>query len=404
MDLIRRADIFFISSSNGDMDMDTNHRGGPHGFVRLVSNDASGVKLVWPEYSGNRLYQTLGNLMANPQAGLVFPDFENGSALYVTGRTEILAGAKAAAVIVHSNLAVLFHIEAARMVEQSLGFRGQHMEMSPYNPTVRPLACERSNASEPEDGTYPTVRLLRHRTITPSISRYTFSFSEDSKTVNKQYKPGQWAALDFSSALDVGYSHMKDDDPRLINDDFIRSFTVTSIPSSKSWDFDITIRKVGRITEYLADRAERGIPVEAVLRGFGGDFVIEPVPLGKVAFIASGVGITPLYSVGQKLEPQQLCVFWSLQAKDIHLALDLFEQYPAVIPSISMFLTGQPADLTSLGKPQAQGLKVFQRRMQQTDLQVQDVQRWYSCTSPQMRKIIQDWLPDADLQFEDFSY
>lgn len=62
VELLARADTMFVSSSRGTINMDTNIRGGPPGFVRVQSNESSGAVLVYPEYSGNRLYQTLGNL------------------------------------------------------------------------------------------------------------------------------------------------------------------------------------------------------------------------------------------------------------------------------------------------------------------------------------------------------
>ena len=46
--LIGRADMLFLSSTNGER-MDTNHRGGPPGFIRVIRNDESGVELVYPE-------------------------------------------------------------------------------------------------------------------------------------------------------------------------------------------------------------------------------------------------------------------------------------------------------------------------------------------------------------------
>ena len=49
LDLIAKADLFFISSSNHEADMDTNHRGGPPGFVRILSNDDNGLTIVYPE-------------------------------------------------------------------------------------------------------------------------------------------------------------------------------------------------------------------------------------------------------------------------------------------------------------------------------------------------------------------
>ena len=52
LDLVHQADMFFVSSTNGPT-MDTNHRGGPPGFVRVVKNDADGVELVYPECKSN---------------------------------------------------------------------------------------------------------------------------------------------------------------------------------------------------------------------------------------------------------------------------------------------------------------------------------------------------------------
>ena len=106
LDLLEKADLFFISSARQNEDMDSNHRGGPPGFVRVLSNDESGAVVCYPEYSGNRLYQTLGNLNINPLAGICIPDFDAGHMLYLTGKTEILVGKKAAEVLPRSNLAV----------------------------------------------------------------------------------------------------------------------------------------------------------------------------------------------------------------------------------------------------------------------------------------------------------
>jgi len=142
IDLIEKSDLFFISSSNHESDMDTNHRGGPQGFVRILSNNEHGVTIVYPEYSGNRLYQTLGNLRTTPKAGLVFPDFDTGDVFYITGTTEILAGKDATDLIAHTNLAVKIRVDAARFVSDGLGFRGQEGERSPYNPPVRFLSSE----------------------------------------------------------------------------------------------------------------------------------------------------------------------------------------------------------------------------------------------------------------------
>lgn len=65
--------------------MDVSHRGGPPGFVRL-----EGQTLTIPDYNGNRYFNTLGNLVSNPRAALLFVDFERGDVLHLQGTTEIV--------------------------------------------------------------------------------------------------------------------------------------------------------------------------------------------------------------------------------------------------------------------------------------------------------------------------
>jgi predicted pyridoxine 5'-phosphate oxidase superfamily flavin-nucleotide-binding protein len=73
--LIREADTFFIASSHRDGGADASHRGGNPGFVHVLNE----TKLIWPDYSGNGMFQTLGNLAIDPRAGLLFMDFESGA-------------------------------------------------------------------------------------------------------------------------------------------------------------------------------------------------------------------------------------------------------------------------------------------------------------------------------------
>jgi predicted pyridoxine 5'-phosphate oxidase superfamily flavin-nucleotide-binding protein len=87
--LIESSDTFFVASyaqgSDGQRQVDVSHRGGDAGFVRM---DEEGV-LTIPDYSGNRFFNTLGNLISNPKAGLVFVDFATGDLLQMTGRAEV---------------------------------------------------------------------------------------------------------------------------------------------------------------------------------------------------------------------------------------------------------------------------------------------------------------------------
>jgi uncharacterized protein len=84
--LIAAADTFFIASANPEGQLDASHRGGPPGFVEQL--DARTLRV--PDYAGNHMYNTLGNLVLDPRAGVTFVDFATGRLLAATGRVEIL--------------------------------------------------------------------------------------------------------------------------------------------------------------------------------------------------------------------------------------------------------------------------------------------------------------------------
>ena len=78
------ADTLFVASGS-DHGLDISHRGGPAGFARV-----EGDTLSIPDYRGNRFFNTLGNLLLDPRAALLFVDFAAGDTLVVQGRAEIL--------------------------------------------------------------------------------------------------------------------------------------------------------------------------------------------------------------------------------------------------------------------------------------------------------------------------
>lgn len=92
--LVATSDTFFVASYVGEPDgrplgIDISHRGGLPGLVQI---DPSGVFTI-PDFPGNRFFNTLGNLLVNPRAGLLFIDFETGDLLQLTGRTELVLNA-----------------------------------------------------------------------------------------------------------------------------------------------------------------------------------------------------------------------------------------------------------------------------------------------------------------------
>lgn len=132
--LVRRADTLFIATrvargqSGVGAGADASHRGGRPGFVQV---DAEGARLAWAEFPGNRYFNTLGNLLLEPRAGLVFPDFASGDLVHVAGRAEILDGAPAAA-LGGAERAVLLHVEQVIHRPAALSRRWRLLEYSPH--------------------------------------------------------------------------------------------------------------------------------------------------------------------------------------------------------------------------------------------------------------------------------
>lgn len=87
-ELVRRADTFFIATAAAE-GVDVSHRGGKPGFVRVTEQDGRTV-LTSPDFSGNFFFNTLGNLLLNPRAGMVFVDFASGGLLLLTGEADTL--------------------------------------------------------------------------------------------------------------------------------------------------------------------------------------------------------------------------------------------------------------------------------------------------------------------------
>ncbi|CAI7635128.1 unnamed protein product [Penicillium glandicola] len=405
VELLSRADTIFVSSSHGATTMDTNTRGGPPGFMRVETNNVSGAVLVYPEYSGNRLYQTLGNLETTPLAGFAVPDFDSGNVLYFTGSTEILAGKDAAAALPRSNLAVRVTIAAAIFVENGLGFRGEAGDPSPYNPSVRYLVNEKQvPGTQERSDSDQTATLIKKEDITPSIQRFRFRISGREPV---SWSAGQYVTLSFEDELNMGYSHMRDDDPTSLNDDYVRTFTVSSYPGRDipADEFEITVRRHGPVTRYLSQVNERA-GLEVPLKGFGGSFHMST---GKsiAPYVAGGIGITPLLAQLPELDISQLRLFWAISINDLGLVHDIFKRWPQLPRSTTLFITNvefNGADRQMWDGIQSSGVQIIRRRMQAGDLDLALADVWYLCAGVALKRMVLNWLVGKTVVYEDFDY
>lgn len=410
--LIQTADIFFITTRNGETDMDTNLRGGPSGFVRLLpsSSTSTPTTLIWPEYSGNRLYQTLGNLAVNPEAGLTFPDFVTGNVLYLTGTAEIITLETGLQdILPRSNLAVRFTVQESRYLEDALPIREslsdvKRREFSPYNPPVRYLSSEKPQPLVAGGETTLKAKLVHITPLTPNVAIFRFWFLGQRQV---QWKAGQHVALEFADAIgNKGYRHMNDADPKSLNDDYVRTFTVVSEPTDGS-GVDILIKKVGTVTDWMfsliGKKTKMELGIEITVRGFGGEFSIAEK--GEVNFIAGGVGITPLLSFLKNRNEDDLNVWWTVRLSDIGVVRDVLNRYPGLKKGMRVFITGE-AEHNLEG---FEGMRVFWRRIEKSDLissKSQDEANWYLCASPELRRKVLGWFEEEgkEVFWEDFGY
>lgn len=92
--LVELADTFFIATATSpdanpryrSHGVDVSHRGGAPGFIQVVDN----TTLQWADFSGNKIFNTLGNISAWPKAAILIPDYHNGLLLEIQGDIEII--------------------------------------------------------------------------------------------------------------------------------------------------------------------------------------------------------------------------------------------------------------------------------------------------------------------------
>ncbi len=79
--------MMFVATADSSGNPDCSYKGGLPGFVRVVDDRT----LAFPDYDGNGMYRSWGNVLVNPAVGLLFLDFESPRRLRVNGMAEISA-------------------------------------------------------------------------------------------------------------------------------------------------------------------------------------------------------------------------------------------------------------------------------------------------------------------------
>lgn len=136
--LIEKADTFFIATHHLDGSgqpyegADISHRGGNPGFVRTENAN----RLVIPDYQGNNLFNTLGNLLANPAADLLFMDFETGDLLHVNGEASIIEDPSTIAQFLNAKRLLEIKVSRTYRIDTACSLRWALLEASPFSPPI----------------------------------------------------------------------------------------------------------------------------------------------------------------------------------------------------------------------------------------------------------------------------
>lgn len=133
-DWLSRTDTAFVASVGPGGQLDCSHRGGHHGFLRF-----DGSAVIVPDYPGNSMFCTLGNMTVVPRAGLTLMDFESRCQLLLSGDTSVQVGAQSSLdadggtgrfwTLTPRSWALLPLADSARW---------QLVDESPFNPAIAP--------------------------------------------------------------------------------------------------------------------------------------------------------------------------------------------------------------------------------------------------------------------------
>ena len=294
--MIVGADTFFVASYvdvDGQRSVDVSHRGGQAGFVQVEGN-----RLTIPDFAGNLFFNTLGNLLINPRAGLLFIDFESGDLLHLSGRTQvILDGPQVEA---FQGAERLWTVEVERVVRRpaALALRWRFDGLSPSSLLTGSWA--QANARLQAQALGDRWRPLRVTRI-----------EQESRHIRSIYlQPADGAGLPLFQAgqhLPVRFN--------LAGTVHIRTYSLSSAPSDDF--FRISVKRDGLVSSHLHEQIRVGDVLEA--RAPQGHFSVVATERRPLVLLAAGVGITPLLSmlrevVYQGLRTRRIRPTWLLQS------------------------------------------------------------------------------------------
>ena len=272
-------------------------------------------------------------------------------------------------------------------------------QLSPYNPRLRLLASE-----TPSDQRALTVTATLASITKESKHISTFTFALPAPV---ELPAGGHAIFDFASQFDRSYQHMNDQEPQSLNDDYVRTYTVSKVSPDRR-QISITVKKAGFISSYLHSLAARGTEaVEVGLKGFGGTFSCfdDGRALPHMLWVAGGVGITPFLAMYRALresgEPMpEIELFYSCRGDELELIREMTDINVRVFDSTA-----------SVESPATELRRFHQRRLRAADFDdgpAIEQATVFLCGPDGFMADVRSWLESrlepAQLRFESFDF
>ncbi len=277
--MITAADSFYVATyvvRDGQNQVDASHRGGKPGFVRMEFDGT----LTIPDFSGNLFFNTLGNILLNPRAGLLFIDFQTGDLLQMSGSAEVLLDDPEIAAFQGAER--LWRFKPQRIVYRQgaipLRWVDEREGVSPNSLMTGSWeqASQRLQA-EALRGQWRSMRVVR--IVEESSTIRSFYLQPDDGAGLPRFEAGQH--LPVRVLLEGQQAHS------------IRTYSVSSSPSD---DFlRISVKRDGRVSSHLHDQLQIGDFIEA--RAPQGNFTVDASQRRPLVLLGAGIGITPLLSM-----------------------------------------------------------------------------------------------------------
>ena len=294
-EIIGAADNFYIAThysedgNDSTQGADVSHRGGKPGFVR-IENERT---LTIPDFAGNNHFNTIGNIAANPQAGLLFIDFERGDLLYLTGNAEIVWDSEETRAFVGAERFIRLTLDEGVLIEQAVPIRWEFRDYSPSLGFTGSWDEVEERVSAEADGNrfrdYRVTRVQRESDIITSF----YLQPEDHEKI-PCHEAGQFLPIEIH--------------PPGSEAPIRRTYTISSAPNGEYYRLSIkrepsaaTGLPAGVSSNYFHDNVECGSTIRALSPR--GKFTLDETSSRPVVLISGGVGVTPMISM-----LEQLCV------------------------------------------------------------------------------------------------